>query len=50
MKKICPKCKSNMNLVSYEASGQYEIHTHFVCNNNPDHPYYCQQERRWIGS
>ena len=46
----CKKCGTAMTLTSYEAAGQYEIHTHYVCNKNPDHPFYCTQERRWIGS
>ena len=46
----CKKINSNMTLTSYEASCKYEIHTHYVCNKNENHPYYCTQERRWVGS
>ena len=47
--KNCKRCNSSMTLRSYEASGQYEIHTHHICTKDSAHPYYCVQERRWVG-
>jgi len=47
--KKCKKCNSDMTLRSYESSDMLSIHTHHVCKENDDHPYYCVQERRWVG-
>jgi len=48
--KHCKKCDNGMTLRSYESADGIGIHTHHICNKNEDHPYYCVQERKWVGT
>jgi len=45
--KKCKKCGSKTTQVSLEA--EFDVHIHDQCINNPDHPYFCRNEKRWIG-
>jgi len=47
--KTCKKCKSAMIKTSLEARDTYWIHIHHVCIENESHPFYCEQEGRWVG-
>lgn len=50
MDRKCKRCSSAMVLISLESNDDNMFHTHYVCLNSDTHPYYCCQERRYIGS
>ncbi len=45
----CRICFAKMNKISLESDDESGVHIHSVCNVIPQHDYFCETNKCWVG-